>query len=247
MSVAVPKSAMFGRREAEAGFWAQPGAALTVATPKASMLPPPQPPPPSDPVPWWEQEPGAPGAAATPELPRPFLLETQHDDPPFGVPVSESGTVPAPASPPKPLRPEDHERDLRRAIKSLGKIESLYDKMSIPRFGEALRDRYLPALGAVAVFSALGDAFVAAKGVAHRKAMVYSAHELLTRKKGRVLAVDDRRVSCLRHFFMRIAKSIRGFKSEERHSYIRLVEAWQAARSFQPTEMSEMKEAWDMD
>lgn len=225
ISAAMPKSAMFARMPGvgAAGPGGLPG------------LPPVPPPPGGAAAQWWQ------GPAATPELPQ-FPTEQE------GAPAPELDAAPAaPASPQKPLRPEDHERDLRKAIKQLGKIESLYDKGSIPSFGEALRDRYLPALGAVAVFSALGDAFVAGKGVAHRKAMAYTAHELIMRKRGRALAVEDRRVSLLRHFFMRIAKSIRGFKSDERYSYIRLVGEWQRERSFQPAELAELKEAWDVD
>jgi len=240
---AVAKSSVFARRpDAAAAEASDTRAALSAATPKAAMMQPP--PPPADQQ--W------PDSAVSPE-PRPFLQQELHD--PLGgldapgdwASAQAPAAEPAPASPPKPLRPEDHERDLRRAIKSLGKIENLYDKTAIPAFGEALRDRYLPELGAVAVFSALGDTFVAAKGVAHRKAMVYGAHELIMRKRGRALAVDDRRACCLRHFFMRIGKCIRGFKADERHAYIRLVGAWQSAKSFPAVELAELKEAWDVD
>mmetsp|Transcript_92917 Transcript_92917/g.277285 ORF Transcript_92917/g.277285 Transcript_92917/m.277285 type:complete len:523 (-) Transcript_92917:156-1724(-) len=233
--------------------WTGPGlnAALSVATPKAAMVlaAPPPPPPDLSAAKPWPEGPAAP-ASEHPALP----AEAAEPADPSAAPAPGESTAEAPAaatrapaSPPKPQRPEDHERDLRRAIRWLGKLQSLHDRSTIPSFGEALRDRYLPALGAVAVFSTLGDSFVAASGVAHRKAMVYSAHELIMRKRGRALAVDDRRVSCVRHFFMRIGKAIRGFKAEERHSYIRLVGAWQAARSFHPEEFTELKEAWDVD
>lgn len=144
-------------------------------------------------------------------------------------------------------KPVDHERELRRAVKALGKLEALRNKESIPNLADEMIVKYLGVLGPGVVFSVLTQAFLSAKGVAHRKAMVYVTHELFMRKRGRLMKVDDRRLGCFRGFFMQIGKRIRGFRADERQTYVKLVHAWETNRVFIDEELKELKEAWDID
>merc|ERR1712217_537556 len=101
----------------------------------------------------------------------------------------------------------------------------------------SFREHYFEQLSGTTCFNILAEAFTAAKGVAHRKAMVYTVHELLTRKRA-VLAEEGRRLSCLQHFLIRIGATIRGFKSDERAPYCRLLRKWQEIKVFNKAEMS---------
>lgn len=170
-------------------------------------------------------------------------LETPAEEPSLKRQKPGDDGAPEAAVPERPVNPE---RELRRAVKTLGSLESLQDKTAIPRMAESLREPYLEMLGAPTIFSILADAFLAAKGVAHRKAMVYTVHELLTRKRA-VMSAEDRRPSCLQHFLMRIGSLIRGFQSDERVPYCKLVVVWQKAKVFSPIEFGQLKDAWDMD
>jgi len=187
-------------------------------------------------------------AAATPKAFQPPAPKVPRSSGAAPEAVKGREALPAPVAPATAAAaPADPEREMRRSIKSLGKIEALQDKTAIPRFAESLREHYLPMLGASAVFSVLADAFIVGKGVAHRKAMVYAAHELLTKKRGYAMRVEDRRLTCLQRFFLHIGACIRGFRADERQSYCRLIGAWQKAKVFQPTEIQMLKEAWDVD
>lgn len=164
---------------------------------------------------------------------------------------------PAPGSPDFPpqdeimpkgdLNPPAQEKALRRELKVLGKAENLQDKDSIPRATESVRDRYLPQLGASTVFTAFADVFCRAKGVAHRKAMAYVVHELFMAKRGSAMRPEERRLTCIEKFLLRIGKVVKGFNSEERQAYVKLVGAWQTARVLMPAELTQVKDAWDMD
>lgn len=144
-------------------------------------------------------------------------------------------------------KPEDHEKDLRRAVKELGSSKSLEDKQSVPKLASEIRDRFLKQIAPEKVFKALAQVFQLAKGIAHRKAIVYVAHELLTRQKGQALAEEDRRPSLLRHLLLPIGKFVRSFKAEERTSYCRLVEDWTRRKALPPGDLSLLKDAWDVD
>mmetsp|Transcript_91980 Transcript_91980/g.177220 ORF Transcript_91980/g.177220 Transcript_91980/m.177220 type:complete len:510 (-) Transcript_91980:60-1589(-) len=144
-------------------------------------------------------------------------------------------------------KPVDDERELRRAIKALGKLEALRNKESIPNLADAMVDKYLGVLGPGVVYGVLTQAFLSAHGVAHRKAMVYVTHELFMRKRGRLMKVDDRRAACFRGFFLQVGKRIRGFRADERQAYVRLVHSWETNRVFVDEELKELKKAWDID
>lgn len=145
-----------------------------------------------------------------------------------------------------PVAPVDPEKDLRRLLKGLGKKESLQDSQAIPMVAAQIRQRYLVELSSATVFIVCSDAFAAARVVAHRKAIVYVAHELFTRQRA-VMRAEDRLVHCLRCFLKPIGKTIRALKADEREAYCRLVAAWEKAKVFQPDELAELKEAWDVD
>merc|ERR1712008_286232 len=144
-------------------------------------------------------------------------------------------------------KPVDHERELRRAIKALGRLEALRNRESIPNLADAMMDKYFGVLGPGVVYSVLTQAFLAAKGVAHRKAMVYVTHELFMRKRGRLMKVYDRGTVCFRGFFLQIGKRIRGFRADERQAYVKLVHSWETNRVFVDEELKELKESWDID
>jgi len=110
-----------------------------------------------------------------------------------------------------------------------------------------LREDFLEKLGARLVFSAFGEAFAAAKGVAHRKAMVYVVHELLMRKGGDCMRVEGRRAGCVQHFFLRIGSLVRGFKADEREAYCKIAAAWEKAQVLLPAELAQLKDGWDLD
>lgn len=139
------------------------------------------------------------------------------------------------------------EKDLRRELKVLGRAESLNDKSSIPRTTESVRERYLPQLGGSPVFTAFADVFCRAKGIAHRKAMAYVIHELFMAKRGAAMRPEDRRLLCIEKFLLRIGKVVKGLPCEERQAYVKLLGAWQAARVLMPAELTQVKDAWDMD
>lgn len=140
-----------------------------------------------------------------------------------------------------------YNKELRRELKTLGAAESLDDKSSIPRITEDVRERYLPQLGGRAVFTAFGDVFCRAKGVAHRKAMAYVIHELFMGKRGAAMRPEERRLTCIEKFLLRIGKMIKSFGSDERQAYVKLLSAWQSARVLMPAELTQVKDAWDMD
>jgi len=152
-----------------------------------------------------------------------------------------------PAGPPPEPLPEPTDKELRRQLKHLGKAENLEDKHSIPRCTEAVRERFLPALGPSVVYTAFADLFIKAKGVAHRKAMAYVVHELFMGKRGAAMKPEERRVVCVDKFLVRIGKMIRGFGSEERQAYVKLLTTLTKARIMFPDEVSKVKDAWDMD
>merc|ERR1712008_312413 len=128
-------------------------------------------------------------------------------------------------------KPVDHERELRRAIKALGRLEALRNRESIPNLADAMMDKYFGVLGPGVVYSVLTQAFLAAKGVAHRKAMVYVTHELFMRKRGRLMKVDDRGTVCFRGFF-----------ADERQAYVKLVHSWATNRVFVDEELKALKD-----
>lgn len=139
------------------------------------------------------------------------------------------------------------EKDLRRELKLLGKVESLQDKTAIPRATASVRERYLPQLGPSVVFASFTDMFSKAKGVAHRKAMAYVVHELFMAKKGSAMRPEERRLTCIEKFLLKVGKIIKGFGSEERQAYVKIIAAWKAARVLMPLELAHVKDAWDMD
>lgn len=104
----------------------------------------------------------------------------------------------------------------------------------------------MPDAGACA-FEPFAEIYVAAKGVAHRKAIVYVVHELLKRKGGEALAPEERRSSCMGHFLVRIGNKVRALPVNERESYCKLVTSWEKGKLLRPAELAELKEAWDMD
>jgi len=165
--------------------------------------------------------------AAVPSVPQPDAL-----------PEEAAATVLVPAA---------IEKQLRRDLKMLGTSESLGDKASIPRTTESARDKYLPTLGAKTVFTLFADVFNRAKGVAHRKAILYVVHELFMGKKGVTMKEEGHRLNCLEHFLIRIGGSVKGFKTVERQAYIKAANTWTQYRVLLPSELSQLKDAWDMD
>jgi len=143
--------------------------------------------------------------------------------------------------------PPNHARDLLRALKGLGKRETLTDKKSVPRLAHSVKESFFDELGADAVFKAFAQMFTTAKGVGHRKAILYVVHDLLTRKGGEAMALDGRRPSCFRGFLVKIGPRLRSFPADERQQYCKLLDAWKKTQIFPPSEMSELKDAWDMD
>lgn len=139
------------------------------------------------------------------------------------------------------------EKDLKKELKYLGKAAGLEDKTSIPRTTEAIRSQYLSQLGANAVFRTCAEMFGEAKVAAHRKALLYVVHELFMGKKGVAMKPQERRQSCVRNFFMRIGSSVKSFRTDEREGYIKAVTIWETARVLLPSEVAQIKDAWDMD
>jgi len=148
---------------------------------------------------------------------------------------------------PTVVLPPTTEKQLRRDLKTLGTSESLGDKTSIPRATESMRERYLPSLGAKSVFAVFADIFGRAKGVAHRKAILYVIHELFMGKKGVAMKDEGCRLNCLEHFLIRIGAFVKSFKTAERQAYKKAADTWGQARVLLPTELSQLKDAWDMD
>jgi len=141
---------------------------------------------------------------------------------------------------------ESPTKDLRKALKSLGRSFALQDKNSIPTLAAAIRDRFMPSLSETTTFNEMKDCFLAAKLVAHRKALVYVVHELLTRKKGEAMD-EDRQSACLRLFLLPIGDRIRGYKADERTAYCRVVSDWSKRKALPPSAMKELKDSWDAD
>merc|ERR1719221_2603589 len=139
------------------------------------------------------------------------------------------------------------DKDLRRELKILGKHEALEDRAAIPTLTASIRESYLPQLGGRSVFTAFGDIFTRAKGVAHRKALLYVVHELFMGKRGSGMKPKGRRECCLEHFLLRIGSHVVAFKADERQAYQRALSAWKAARVMLPNELQQVKDAWDMD
>uniref|UniRef100_A0A7S2JW88 CID domain-containing protein n=1 Tax=Zooxanthella nutricula TaxID=1333877 RepID=A0A7S2JW88_9DINO len=144
------------------------------------------------------------------------------------------------------LRPGT-DKELRRDLKVLGQVASLEDKGSIPRAVAALRERYLPLLGAHAVFEAFSDTFSRAKLVAHRKALLYAVHDLFMGKRGAAMKPKGRRKDCVDRFLVRIGQFIRSFSSQQREAYVKVLLDWQSCKVLLPTELERVKDAWDMD
>lgn len=166
---------------------------------------------------------------------------------PVAKAAGEPLDIPAPLTPDMKKFGPAEEKDLRRELKVLGRAESLSEKQSIPMTTDSVRERYLPELGPSAVFTAFADVFCRAKGVAHRKAMCYVVHELFMGKRGTAMRPEERRLTCIEKFLLRIGKVVKGFNSQEREAYVKLVAAWQKARVLMPAELTQVKDAWDMD
>eukprot|EP00812_Abedinium_dasypus_P003139 NODE_1386_length_1157_cov_265.265880.p1 GENE.NODE_1386_length_1157_cov_265.265880~~NODE_1386_length_1157_cov_265.265880.p1 ORF type:complete len:199 (+),score=32.36 NODE_1386_length_1157_cov_265.265880:3-599(+) len=159
------------------------------------------------------------------------------------------GVSVAPAAPlvsrvPPPLTPEASEKALRQALKALGSAESLTDKEAIPRIARSLRDQHFVAIGATRAFELFGDAFTAARGVAHRKALVYVAHELLVARHGATMRAGGRRASCLKSFLLPIGQTVQGFSEDERQSYCRLLGKWEKLEALPDDGFKELEQAW---
>eukprot|EP00811_Abedinium_folium_P014958 NODE_2393_length_2221_cov_4.724451.p1 GENE.NODE_2393_length_2221_cov_4.724451~~NODE_2393_length_2221_cov_4.724451.p1 ORF type:complete len:508 (-),score=98.72 NODE_2393_length_2221_cov_4.724451:270-1793(-) len=154
------------------------------------------------------------------------------------------------------LTPEVSERTLRNALKALGSAESLIDKGAIPRVARSLRDQHFLALGATRAFELFVEVFNTARGVAHRKAIVYVAHELLAARRGsndgsdaasstwRTMRAGGRRASCLKSLLLPIGPTVRSFSEDERESYCRLLGKWEKLEALPDAGLKELEKAW---
>ena len=95
------------------------------------------------------------------------------------------------------------------------------------------------------MFATFAEAFNAAKGVGHRKAIVYTIHELFTINSA-PMAMEDRR-RCLQKFLVPIGDRVRKFTVEERKSYCKLTEIWKKLEIFLASDWDRLKIAWDVD
>merc|ERR1711884_870852 len=105
------------------------------------------------------------------------------------------------------------EDELRRELRSLGEPESLQDKRAIPTATASVRDRYLPLLSPSTVFTAFAEVFCQSRGIAHRKALVYVVCELFMAARGVAMRPEERRLTCVEKFLLRIGKLVKGFNS----------------------------------
>lgn len=163
-------------------------------------------------------------------------------------PTSEVADVPAAKHPwyeqALAARTAERLKELKRLLVELGTADSLKDKKSIPTMAASVRSEYLPSLGAADTFTAFHTEFSSSSGVAHRKAILYVAHELLTKKSGTALATEDRRRWCLQNFLLQIGSIVQSFPDTERSVYFRLPDAWDKAKALTPHEIEEVRVAW---
>lgn len=162
-------------------------------------------------------------------------------------PTVGDGAQPPSEAPPTLVVPVATEKDLKRELKILGTAEALQDRSSIPRSTEAMRDKFLVALNSKAVFTIFTEVFSRAKGVAHRKAILYVVHELFMGNKGLTMKGEGCRVNCLEHFLLRIGDTVKRFRTDERQAYIKAAKHWEQFKVLLPAELSQLKDAWDMD
>lgn len=143
-------------------------------------------------------------------------------------------------------QPKDDEQGLQLMLRSLGKVATLNDTKAIPSFAAAMKERFIQSLGPLSVFTAFAAAFLGAKLVAHRKAIVYVVHEVfMSCRKEKTF--EEWRPTCLREFLLKIGKMVRGFKADERQSYCRVALEWKKRKCFPPEEFEQLKDSWDLD
>eukprot|EP00931_Biecheleriopsis_adriatica_P065186 TRINITY_DN39790_c0_g1_i1.p1 TRINITY_DN39790_c0_g1~~TRINITY_DN39790_c0_g1_i1.p1 ORF type:complete len:538 (+),score=127.92 TRINITY_DN39790_c0_g1_i1:120-1733(+) len=139
------------------------------------------------------------------------------------------------------------QKELRRAVKHLGTREGLQDKESIPTLATEIENRWLAELGGQEVFDALAHVFRNVKGEGHRKAIVYVAHELLCKRKGRSLEAEGRRAACFEAFLLPIGNEISTFRATEREAYNKLVAHWSKKVVLTGEELAKLMHAWATD
>jgi len=101
-------------------------------------------------------------------------------------------------------------------------------------------------LGANVIFQTLAEVFNKLEGrVGHRKALVYLAHELFTKRK-KEIPFEDQKL-CVEKFLVMIGPEIRAMKVKEREAYIELIGLWERRQVISPGDLKRLKDVWDMD